>query len=274
MKEQIALVTGASAGIGRATALALSSAGFLTYGSARQPDALLDLQEHGVKPLELDVTREATMEKAVRTIEERHGCIDLLVNNAGYSEMGPIEEISSERIRRQFKTNVFGPIHLSQLVIPAMRRQGAGRIINVSSMGGTFTTPYSGIYHASKYALESISDALRYELEPFGIEVVVIQPAVVNTRSAGMVSENFPIPPDSPYREELLAYRRFLQDNASANKDPVLPEDVAKVILKAAIAPKPETRYRAGKEAEQLQQMRRQLSDREWDALFRGQFGV
>jgi len=168
--KKIALITGASAGIGRATALALANAGYQTYATARRIESIDDLSKQGLPTLALDVTNERSMTEAISTIESQTDGIDILINNAGYSEMGPIEEVSMERIRHQFETNVFGSFRLCQLVLPGMRRKHNGRIINISSMGGEFTTPLVGIYHASKYAVESISDALRFEVQPFGVQ--------------------------------------------------------------------------------------------------------
>src|SRR5579883_244270 len=156
----VALVTGASSGIGKVTAIALHSAGFITYATARNPQTLSDLATKGCYVLQLDITDEASMLAAVRPIEAKHGAVSLLVNNAGYNQIGPLEELTMEEIRRQFETNVFGLLRMCQLVLPRMRSQGYGRIINVGSIGGTFTTPGNGAYHASKYAVESFTDAL------------------------------------------------------------------------------------------------------------------
>jgi NADP-dependent 3-hydroxy acid dehydrogenase YdfG len=273
--KKVALITGASAGIGHATALALAAVGYITYATARRVESIDDLKQQGLQTLALDVINEQSMTEAIRAIESQTGGIDILVNNAGYSEMGPIEEVSMERIRLQFETNVFGLIRLCQLVLPGMRRKHSGYIINISSMGGEFTTPLAGIYHASKYAVESISDALRFEVQPFGVHVVVIQPGVVRTRSAATVAQNLQSHKSSPYFAQIDGFKRFLEKNTAENDASAIPvEAVAKVIVDAIKASEPKTRYKVGDEAEQLHRLRRSLSDREWDALFLNQFSL
>ena len=170
------LVTGCSSGIGRATAERLAAAGFTVYASARRLDAVEGLA--GCRPLQLDVTDEASMRAAVAQIEQDEGAVGVLVNNAGYSQSGAVEGVPPAEAHRQLETNVFGPMRLTQLVLPGMREQRWGRIVNVSSMGGELTFPGGGWYHASKHALEALSDALRFELAGFGIDVVVIQPVL------------------------------------------------------------------------------------------------
>jgi NAD(P)-dependent dehydrogenase (short-subunit alcohol dehydrogenase family) len=272
--NKVALVTGASSGIGKATAIALQASGYITYATARHPHALTLLQALELHPLQLDVTDEESMRAAIHTIEAENGGVDVLVNNAGYGEMGPIEEISMERVRRQFETNVFGLIRLSQLVLPSMRRQGWGRIVNVSSMGGEFTTPLAGIYHASKYAVESISDALRFEVEPFGVDVIIIQPGAVRTPLAEATVQAIHSLPDSPYTAQLEGFQRMAEANIRQGSAVLEPEDVASVIVEAVMAEQPLTRYKVGVLAEQMVMMRRHFSDRDWDAMFRHQFGL
>ena len=272
--KKVALVTGGSSGIGRATALALAGQGYITYTAARHLEAMADLRPLGLQTLQLDVTDEATLVAAVQQIEAAHGAIDVLVNSAGYSEMGPIEEISLERLRRQFETNVFGLVRLCQLVLPGMRAKGWGRIVNVSSMGGEFTIPFSGAYHASKYALEALSDALRFEVQPFGVDVIVIQPGVVHTPLKAATRDSIQFIPKSPYAAPVEKYRQFLEANSAPSDSAVLrPEDVAVVILQAVQSERPETRYKIGPEAESLPALRRRLADREWDDIYRQIFG-
>ncbi len=273
--KKTALITGASAGIGHATALALAASGYKTYATARHLESIDDLKQQGLQTLALDVTNEQSMTEAISTIESQTGGTDILVNNAGYSEMGPIEEISMERIRLQFEANVFGLIRLCQLVLPSMRRKHSGYIINISSMGGEFTTPLAGIYHASKYAVEFISDALRFEVQPFGVHVIVIQPGVVRTRSASTVAQSLQSDKSSPYFDQVDGFKRFLEKNTAENDASAISvEAVAKVIIEAIELPEPKTRYKVGDEAEQIPRMRRRLSDREWDALFSDRFGL
>lgn len=176
-----ALVTGASSGIGEDTARKLQALGYVVYGAARRTDRLQALATDGIRPLTMDVTDDASMTAGVDRILEETGRIDVLVNNAGYGSHGAIEDVPIDEARRQFEVNVFGLARLTQLVSPHMRAQGSGTIINISSIGGRLTTPLGGWYHATKYAVEALSDALRMELRPFGIDVVVVEPGAIRT---------------------------------------------------------------------------------------------
>src|SRR5215216_5171081 len=175
------LITGCSSGIGWATAERLVDVGWRVYATARNFQKIALLEQRGCKLLPLDVTDEDSMISAVDAVERREGAVGVLLNNAGYSQSGAVEEVSMEKVRRQFETNVFGLVRMCQLVLPEMRRQGFGRIVNLSSMGGKLTFPGGGFYHASKYAVEAISDALRFEARGFGVEVVVVEPGLIRT---------------------------------------------------------------------------------------------
>lgn len=274
--DRIALVTGASSGFGKATAAALAAAGFLTYATARNPDRLAELRDLGCRTLPLDVTSEASMTAAVETITRDAGPVSLLVNNAGYGEIGPVEELDMAAVRREFETNVFGLVRMCQLVLPGMRATGAGRIVNIGSVGGLFTTPGSGAYHASKYAVESFSDALRCEVAPFGVEVVLLEPTGARTGFMGTMGGTMPeTGPASPY----AAFKANLDARTQALFAPsargvLAPEDVARVVLRAATAQRPRARYKVGLVAHVLPKVRRSLPDRTWDALMRRQFPV
>ncbi len=176
------LITGCSTGIGRATAEHLADKGWTVYATARRPESIADLKAKGCRTLALDVTDEASMQAAVDEVEAAEGAVGVLVNNAGYSQSGAVESVKLEDVRAQFETNVFGLIRMCQLVLPGMRRQGWGRIVNVSSMGGKMTFPGGGIYHGTKHAVEAISDALRFEVRGFGVDVVVIEPGLIKTQ--------------------------------------------------------------------------------------------
>jgi NAD(P)-dependent dehydrogenase (short-subunit alcohol dehydrogenase family) len=274
VQRGVTLVTGASSGIGKATAIALKSAGFITYATARNPQALSDLVAKGCHVLQLDITDEASMLAAVRSIEAKHGAVSVLVNNAGYNQIGPLEELTMEEIRRQFETNVFGLLRMCQLVLPGMRSQGYGRIINVSSMGGNFTTPGNGAYHASKYAVESFTDALRYEVQPFGVDVVSVQPTGVRTP---FVEKLYALMPqtgsDSPYTNFKRNIEARVRQMFGGNAWGILtPEDVAKVIVQAVLARRPQTRYQVGLSGKIFIWVRRLLPDRAWDALMSRMF--
>src|SRR5947207_4434609 len=178
------LITGCSSGIGRATARHLAARNWTVYATARRVEAIQDLAADGCRLLALDVTDDQSMVAAVAAVDKEHGAVDALVNNAGYGEYGPVEEVPLDAARKEFETNVFGLARMAQLVLPGMRRQRRGRIVNVGSMGGRFTFPGGGWYHASKYAVEALSDALRFEVRPFGVAVVLIEPGTIRTRFA------------------------------------------------------------------------------------------
>ncbi|HYB11994.1 MAG TPA: SDR family NAD(P)-dependent oxidoreductase, partial [Myxococcota bacterium] len=205
------LITGCSTGIGRATAERLARSGHTVYATARRPEAIQDLTRHGCRVLALDVCDERSMRAAVEAVEKSEGAIGVLVNNAGYGSEGPFEEVPMDEVRRQFETNVFGLVQLTKLVLPGMRRQRFGRIVNLSSMGGRMTLPGGAFYHATKYAVEALSDALRFEVSGFGIAVVLIEPGPIKTEFGTTALEkvrSLEIP-DSPYakfREALAGH--------------------------------------------------------------------
>src|SRR5450755_2463433 len=175
------LITGCSSGIGRATAERLSRAGYSVYATARRPESIAALKDAGCETLALDVTDEQSMRAAVDAVEQAEGAVGVLINNAGYSQSGAIETVPLQAARRQFETNVFGVVRLTQLVLPKMRAQRWGKIVNVGSMGGRLSFPGAGHYHATKHALEAISDAMRYELRGFGIDVILLEPGLIVT---------------------------------------------------------------------------------------------
>lgn len=273
------LITGCSSGIGKATALRLCRAGLPTYATARDESTLADLRQAGCHTMALDVLSEDSMRAAVAAIEKAHGSIYALINNAGYSQSGALETLPMDKVRKQFETNVFGLLRLTQLVLPGMRRAGAGRIINISSMGGTLTFPGGGAYHASKYALEALSDVLRFEVAPFGVQVVVIQPGAIRTGFAAAVAQEMKDVPstgaDDPYAAFNEAVVRGTKE--AYEKGPMAflggdPDDVARVIEKAVTARRPKTRYPVTASAHVMMFQRSILSDRLWDAMLRSQF--
>lgn len=270
------LVTGCSSGIGRATAERLARSGWTVYATVRRPESLTRLTDAGCTTLALDVTDDGSMVSAVERIEADHGAVGILVNNAGYGEYGPVEEVAGDRARRQFETNVFGPARLAQLVLPAMRRQGWGRIVNLSSMGGRLTFPGGGWYHASKYALESLSDALRFEVRPFGVRVVVVEPGFIRTSfgdTAGSTGGES-IAPDSPYAPLMAAVDEGLRNAYEGNLARLGggPEKVAAVVERAITARNPKPRYKVTPSARVLIGARRWSTDRMWDASMRRTF--
>ena len=262
------LITGCSTGIGRATAERLARRGLTVYATARRPESIEDLKEAGCRTLALDVTDEASMQGAVAAVEEAEGAVGALVNNAGYSQSGAVETIPLDEVRRQFETNVFGLLRMCQLVLPGMRRAGRGRIVNLSSMGGKLTFPGGGIYHATKYAVEAISDAMRFEVRGFGVHVSVIEPGLIKTNFAetavGSVSHA-----DGPYAElntAVSASTAGVYDSA-LGKLGGGPETVAKAIERAITARRPRTRYPVTASARFFMAQRALLPDRAWDAV-------
>lgn len=273
MTSDAVLITGCSTGIGRATAERLGATGRPVYATARDPEAIRDLESRGCRVLPLDVTDEASMAAAVAAVESMHGAVGALVNNAGYAADGPFEEIPMDDVRRQFETNVFGLIRLTQLVLPGMREQRAGRIVNVGSMGGRLTFPGAAYYHATKHAVEALTDALRYEVKPFGVLVSLIQPGVIRTNFGQTALRDMPVA-DGPY----AAFRQGLFDRVygayegKASRMAAGPESVARVIHRAIDARRPRTRYRVTLMARALLVTRTLVPDRVWDAMMRTQF--
>ncbi len=264
----VALVTGASSGIGKATAIALKEAGFLTYATAPDAGKLEELKAQGCETLALDVTDENSMREAVKTAEQHNGAIQVLVNNAGYGQYGAIEEIPIDDVRRNFEVNVFGLLRMCQLALPGMRRHGAGRIINLSSVAGEMSQPGSGIYHATKHAIEAIDEALRIEVSYFNIQVIGILPGPVNTHFDEVAIAQIPdVGAESPYKifnENLVkATRDMLKPGGTGVLE---PEDVAKVIVEAATAENPDRRYHVGTISKVMGRAHDLLPDSVWDA--------
>jgi NADP-dependent 3-hydroxy acid dehydrogenase YdfG len=269
------LVTGCSSGIGRATAEHLVDRGWTVYATARRVESIQDLAERGCVTLGLDVTEEGSMRTAVDAVELAEGAVGVLVNNAGYSQSGAVETVPLDQVRRQFETNVFGLIRMCQLVLPGMREQGWGRIVNVSSMGGKLVFPGGGIYHGTKHAVEAISDALRFEVRGFGVDVVLIEPGLIRTRfgEAAVASMEQGVG-DGPYAE---FNDRVARITAGAYEGGMAklgagPEAVARKIERAITARRPRPRYAVTASARLLLGQHALMTDRMWDAMMRSQF--
>ncbi|WP_264030475.1 oxidoreductase [Cellulosimicrobium sp. SH8] len=274
MTPKVALVTGASSGIGESTARTLQSIGYTVYGAARRTDRLQELAADGVRPLEMDVTDEQSMKDGVASIVADTGRIDVLVNNAGYGSYGAIEDVDMDEGRRQFEVNVFGAMSLVRLALPHMREQRAGTIVNITSMGGKIYTPLGGWYHGTKFALEALSDCLRLELTPFGIDVVVIEPGGIATEWGSIAADNLEnTSANGPYRRQAAAVARSLRSEANAHRNSP-PSVVADAIAKAVTARRPKTRYAVGYGAKPLITAGNILSDRQFDALITRATGV
>jgi NAD(P)-dependent dehydrogenase (short-subunit alcohol dehydrogenase family) len=273
------LITGCSSGIGEATAKRLADRDHTVYATARNPESISSLAEAGCRTLALDVTDEDSMRAAVAAVEAEHGAVGGLVNNAGYSQSGALETLPMERIRAQFETNVFGLVRMCQLVLGAMRRAGRGTIVNISSMGGRLTFPGGGAYHATKHAVEALSDALRWEVRGFGVRVVIVEPGLITTRfgetAAGSISEaEAPDDAADPYASFNAAVGSA---TVGIYEGPMArlgggPEAVAKVIERAIASHNPRPRYKVTASARLALAQRRLLSDRAWDAVLRSQF--
>jgi NAD(P)-dependent dehydrogenase (short-subunit alcohol dehydrogenase family) len=263
------LVTGASAGIGEETVKGLLGAGYTVYAGARRLDRMQPLAVAGARLLALDVTDDTSLTTAVNTILQEAGRIDVLINNAGYGSYGALEDVPLEEGRRQFDVNLFGLARLIQLVLPTMRAQHSGRIINVSSIGGKLGEPFGSWYHATKFAVEGLSDSLRMELYPFGIDVVVIEPGAILTEWNRIAREGLmKYSGDGAYRDGARAHAKMMA-SADQGSFPSPPSVVAKTIVKAVQARKPKTRYATGGGASLILFLRRVLSDRAFDATMR-----
>ena len=269
-----ALVTGASSGIGQDTARKLQALGYTVYGAARRTDRLRALAADGIHPLPMDVTDDASMSAGVDRILEETGRIDVLVNNAGYGSFGAIEDVPMDEARRQFEVNVFGLARLTQLVAPHMRAQGSGTIINISSIGGRLTTPLGGWYHATKYAVEALSDALRMELRPFGIDVVVVEPGCIRTAWWAIAADHLKATASgSAYADQIRAVAGTMRSESNQRRYSP-PEVIARTIGKIVTARRPRTRYAVGFMARPLIAARRILTDRAFDRLIGAAFGL
>jgi NAD(P)-dependent dehydrogenase (short-subunit alcohol dehydrogenase family) len=269
------LITGCSSGIGHATAELLASEGRTVYASARRPESIADLETAGCKTLALDVTDEASMSAAVEHVIDAEGAIGVLINNAGYSQSGAVEAVPIDEVRRQYETNVFGLLRMCQLALPGMRDQGWGKIVNIGSMGGRLTFPGGGIYHSTKYALEALSDSLRFELRGFGVDVILIEPGLITTGFGDVASGSVSAASDQgPYAQ---FNRQVAKLTVEAYKGPMAklgggPEVVAATISKALAARRPKARYPVTASAHLMINQRRVTPDRIWDLIMRAQF--
>ena len=269
MSESVALVTGASSGIGKATALRLAALGFTVYAAARRVERMSDLADHGIRVESLDVTDDGSMVAVVEKIVSEQGRIDVLVNNAGYGSYGAVEDVPIAEARRQFDVNVFGLARLTQLVLPHMRAQRDGYIVNISSMGGKIWEPLGGWYHAAKFAVEGLSDCLRAEVAEFGIKVVVVEPGSITSEWATISADNLEaISTDTPYRNQakLIAQGLRRSDTSFLASE---PDVVAEAIGKAVQRAKPRTRYPVGGGARIFLFAQRVLTDRGFDRFIR-----
>jgi NAD(P)-dependent dehydrogenase (short-subunit alcohol dehydrogenase family) len=262
--SKVAIVTGASSGIGEYTARTLLQAGFTVYAAARRTEKMQQLAAEGVKVIKLDVTDEGSMLAAVQQVLSQSGRVDVLVNNAGYGSYGALEDVSLDEARRQMEVNVFGLARMTQLVLPAMRAQKSGTIVNISSIGGKMYEPLGSWYHATKFAVEGLSDCLRMEVKPFGIRVVIIEPGAIATEWTGIAAGYMEkVSAHTAYAEQTRRHLRLFRELKMAAS----PQVVADAILKAVQSKHPKTRYVMGGGAKPILALRKLLPDKAFDAV-------
>lgn len=259
--KKTAFVTGASSGIGKETALKLAAAGYKVYGAGRHTDKIP--VNPAIYPVYVDLTNSDSIEEAIGTVLSKEGRIDILINNAGYGFYGTIEDVPLDEARKQMEVNLFAVAHLCQLVLPGMRQNRFGRIVNVSSIAGKMATPLGGWYHASKFAIEGLSDSLRQEVESFGIDVVIIEPGIINTPWWEKARYNLDsISAGSDYAGKIHQWRTILTPEKASE-----PTVIADIILKAVEAEKPKTRYSAGEDSGIILGAKKLLGDRTFDRI-------
>lgn len=261
--NKVVLITGASAGIGFETALLLNKSGFTVYGAARRVEKMEALRKEGVQIIKMDVTNDESMKDGINQILAKEKRIDILINNAGYGSYGALEDLPISEAKAQFEVNIFGLARVTQLVLPTMRAQKSGRIINISSIGGKIGEPHGAWYHATKFAVEGLSDSLRMELKQFGIDVVIIQPGVIDTSWNTIARENLlKISGSSAYKTLATKHVNLLKNAGEKGSKPIV---IAKTIVRASTAKHPKTRYVTGSGAKLILCLRNLLSDKMFD---------
>ena len=283
-RQEIAVVTGSSTGIGFETSLTLARNGFHTYATMRMLEGsrgweqITEIAKRENLPLQvirLDVDNDKSVSDAFSTIVKDKGRIDFVINNAGYALAGPFEETSMEEMKAQFETNFFGAVRVMQATIPIMRKQRSGKIVNITSMGGRIAVPLDSMYHGTKFALEGVSESLQYELEPFGIKIILIEPGAVgsnfwkNLKIASKTTSPDNI--DSPYKQIV---NNVSESFKQMEQNTIHPSEVAKVILQAVLSDNPDFRYVVGKDAAAILETRRSMHDREFQHFMKGQFNL
>ena len=271
----VAVVTGSSTGIGLATSLALAKEGFSTYATMRNLDRSADITSKAAKEdlpltvLQMNVDNDKSVNDTIEKIMNDKGRIDVVVNNAGYALVGAFEESSMQDGRAQMETNFFGTVRVIKAVLPIMRKQHRGTIVNVTSMGGRIAIPFDSFYHASKFALEGLSESLQYEIEPFGVKVVLIEPGAVKSDfwKNLKLTDNIE---DSPYRQVI---QKLTESFEKMTQNAILPEQVARIILKTVISDNPDFRNIVGEDAKSILEARSNNSDKEFQTFMKKQFG-
>lgn len=262
--NKVALITGASSGMGKDFSLRLLDEGYIVYGAARRIERMSDIEEAGGHTIKMDITNDSSIVATVNQIIKEQRRIDVLINNAGYGSYGAIEDVPIEEAKRQFEVNIFGLARLTQLVLPHMRKNNFGKIINISSIGGKIYSPLGGWYHATKYALEGLSDCLRFETKQFGIDVIIIEPGGIESEWGGItLNAAMERSGSTAYSETAKGYKKIME----TFKKQAPPKVISELVIKALKAKKPKTRYSAGTAAKPMLFMRKILSDRMFDNL-------
>jgi short-subunit dehydrogenase len=271
MSKKVILITGASSGIGKETAKKLLSESHIVYAAARRVEQMQDLKKLGAITVQLDISKEEDIRACIDKVNMEQGRIDVLFNNAGFGLYGSIEEVSIDDARYQFEVNMFGLARMTQLVLPYMRKQGNGKIINTSSVGGKIYSPLGAWYHATKHALEGWSDCLRLEAKPFGIDVIVIEPGIIETSFGDVVSDPMlKTSGNGPYKDLAKAAAKVFKSSyqTGGGSSPVV---IANVVSEAIKTKNPKTRYAVGKLAKPSIWMRKLLSDKAFDRIVMSQ---
>ena len=270
--KKVALITGASAGMGKETAKLLAQKGYIVYGVARRKEKMKELETLGVHTLDMDITNDQSMVQVVEKIIATEKRIDVLINAAGFGSHGAIEDVPISDARYQLEVNLFGLARLTQLILPYMRKNNFGKIVNITSIGGKFAGPFGGWYHASKFALEGLSDSLRNEVKPFGIDVIVIEPGAIKTEWGNIAMDNLRKVSgneNSAYKKGALGFAKSVEKLESKSSDPKVIVDL---ICKAIEAKNPKARYAGGFMAKPTLFMRKILSDKLLDKVIKSQF--
>ena len=279
--QRVAVVTGSSSGIGFETSLTLARNGFHTYATMRNLEEksnhitnMAKKENLPLKAIQLDVNTEKSVIEGINRISEETKRIDVVVNNAGYALMGALEETSMDEIKALFETNFFGALRVMQAVIPTMRKQRKGKIVNVTSVAGRIALPLNSVYHGTKFALEGLSESIQYELESFGIKIILIEPGGVGSnfiKNLKMATAKASDPTRSPYRR---IENRMQEAFKKIEQNGIHPSEVARVILDAVTSEDPQLRYLVGNDASTIMEARKNMSDREFENMRKNQFGI
>lgn len=272
MKKKVVIITGASSGIGRKTALFLAKHNYIVYGGARRVEKLKELEQDGVKTMPLDVTDDASVGNFIGKVLGNEGRIDVLINNAGYGEYGAVEDVTIENAKKQMEVNLFGLARMTKAVLPVMRQQKSGKIVNISSIGGKMTTPMGGWYHASKFAVEALSDSLRMEVKQFGIDIVIVEPGGIESEWSGIAGATMLSTSGNTVYERLAKKASQITTEMEQKQAPPSPLLIAKLIKKIIEAKNPKARYIKGAMAKPILFLKKYASDKLFDKIILSQF--